>query len=57
VLQSIKELSGAFSFTVFSCEAVVSILGILRRANLENLNLLTELLKVNARSSAADVNV
>jgi hypothetical protein len=31
--------------------------GMFRSANLENLNLSTELLKVNERSSAADVKV
>jgi hypothetical protein len=47
-------LSGAISLSEFPNGSPLLIGGILRRANLENLNLLTELLKVKDKSSAED---
>ena len=49
-----KALSGAFNLREFPSGSPLFIGGIFRRANLENLNLLTELLNVNDKSSAEE---
>jgi hypothetical protein len=54
VALSIKALSGAFSFKLLPNGSPELISGMLSNANFENLNLFTELLKVNDKSSAAE---
>jgi hypothetical protein len=58
VAQSRKAESGALRRTRFSCDPLsVVILGRFNNANLENLNLFVELLKVKAKSSAEELKV
>jgi hypothetical protein len=52
--KSRKAPSGAFNLRVFPSGSPLLIDGIFRRANLENLNLLIELLNVKDKSSAED---